>query len=597
MPVYPADREQSPSRIDNLFTPVRITPLTSVLAGVQSATRLVKARPFDRPRSVNHHLRQGRSGLAFFLRLCSSSRVFGSSLGCRGVIKTVALRARVVRRRSVQEVVTEDLQIEALRAHLAARIGAQRYELWFGPHTQLCVAAGRLNIRVVSSFVRDWLRQHFADDVRACCREVMGQDLFVEFEVDKSTPSGETSSFSPPRKPAQVDSPPKKPLQGPHATVEPCSLAAEPSSADAAAVASADRSSPRGHGQNHESGFGDFVVGPSNEYAFRSAQLITANGTHKPSPVLFHGPTGVGKTHLLRSIRVEHLRRHRRARAVYLTAEQFTTSFVEALRGSGLPSFRQKCRGADLLLIDDLQFFAGKRATLEELQHTIDALLADGRQLVLAGDRGLAELSARGGLGPELISRLAGGLVCEIQPPEFATRLDILRRLCAEMKMDIADELLSMVATQITLGARELRGALHRLQATSLAWNQPISREMAQRALTDLAQQGTRSVRLADVEHAICNVFGVEPAQLRSDRKVRSVSEPRMLAMWLARKYTRAPWSEIGEYFGRRSHSTVISAHHRVEQLIGRQAEVEVSNRHCPVEEAIRRVEAALRTA
>ena len=130
---------------------------------------------------------------------------------------------------------------------------------------------------------------------------------------------------------------------------------------------------------------------------------MTARGLQQASPVLLYGPTGVGKTHLLRSIRAEYRRRHSRARAIYLTAEQFTTSFVEALRGSGLPSFRQKCRGADLLLIDDLQFFPGKRASLEELLHTIDAVAAEGRRLVLASDRGLAELRT---LGHELVSRL-----------------------------------------------------------------------------------------------------------------------------------------------------------------------------------------------
>ena len=137
-------------------------------------------------------------------------------------------------------------------------------------------------------------------------------------------------------------------------------------------------------------------------------------------------PTGVGKTHLLRAIVREYRRHHPRAAAVYLSAEQFTTGFVEAIRGSGLPSFRQKCRGAELLVIDDLQFFVGKQRTLEELQHTIDYLLTDGRQLVLASDRSLAELR---GLGPELTSRLSGGLLCEIEPPEFATRLAIVRQL------------------------------------------------------------------------------------------------------------------------------------------------------------------------
>jgi chromosomal replication initiator protein len=296
----------------------------------------------------------------------------------------------------------------------------------------------------------------------------------------------------------------------------------------------------------------------------------------------------------LRGIIREHRRCQPNAAAVYLSAEQFTTGFVDAIRGSGLPSFRQKCRGARLLVIDDVQFFAGKQRTVEELQHTVDALLATGRQLVLGSDRSLAELR---GLGPELTSRLSGGLVCEIQPPEFATRVSILRRLTQEMRLALGDDVLRAVAAQITTGARELRGALHRLAAESHATGQPVTRDLAERALADMARHCTRPVRLADVEVAVCEVFGVEPAQLRSVRKARAVSEPRFLAMWLARKYTRAAWSEIGEYFGRRSHSTVISAHRRVERLISSQAEISVSDRPCSVEDAIRRVEQKLRTA
>jgi chromosomal replication initiator protein len=337
----------------------------------------------------------------------------------------------------------------------------------------------------------------------------------------------------------------------------------------------------------------DLVVGASNEYAYRAAE-VTARGLQQASPVLFCGGTGVGKTHLLRAIRAEYRHTHPRARAVYLTAEQFITSFVEALRGSGLPSFRQKCRGADLLVLDDVHFFAGKRATLDELLHTLDVLLAEGRQIALASDRSLAELKS---LGKEMVSRLASGLVCNIQPPDYAMRLDIVRRLAREMDVALEADVAELVATQISKGARELRGALHRLQATSIAFGQPITRELATSALSDLVQQCTRHVRLSDVEKAVCDVFGVEAVQLRSDRKSRSIHEPRMLAMWLSRKYTRAPWSEIGEHYGRRSHSTVISAHKRMETLIRSHAEIGVSHETCGVEEAIRRVEAALRTA
>jgi chromosomal replication initiator protein len=224
----------------------------------------------------------------------------------------------------------------------------------------------------------------------------------------------------------------------------------------------------------------------------------------------------------------------------------------------------------------------------------VDTLLADGRQLVLASDRPLGDLR---GLGPELSSRLAGGLVCHIESPEYATRLGILLRLRDELRIAVDDCVLARVAGQITAGARELRGALFRLQAMSAAFGEPISLEMAEDALRELARQCTRAVRLADIEQAVCDTFGVEPSQLRSERKARGVSEPRMLAMWLARKYTRAAWSEIGEFFGRRSHSTVIAAHRRVEDLISTRGEVGLGDRSCGVEEALGKVEAALRVS
>jgi chromosomal replication initiator protein len=471
-----------------------------------------------------------------------------------------------------QEVVMEDSRIvAALSTQLAQRIGNQRFELWFGPETRLCVAATRLTIRAASAFVCDWLRRNFTDDLRACWQAIVGQAGTVEFDVDESlagaAQNGEADAAGEVEQARQA-------------------VPAKPQAVDDAATRPVGR-------QRGESTFAGFVVGASNEYAYRAAEL-TASGRQQACPVLLWGTTGVGKTHLLWAVQREYRRRHPHTTAVYLTAEQFTTNFVEAIRGSGLPSFRQKCRGSQLLLIDDLQFFAGKLRTLEELQHTVDTLLADGRQLVLASDRSPAELRA---LGPELASRLAGGLACEIEPPEFATRRGILRRLADEIGLAADDAILAMVATQITAGARELRGALHRLHATCEAFQEPLTRELAERALGELARHHTRTVRLADVQKAVCDVFGVEPAQLRSERKGRAVSEPRMLAMWLARKYTRAAWSEIGAYFGRRSHSTVISAHHRVERLIGAQAQVGLSDRACPVEEAIRKLENALRTA
>jgi chromosomal replication initiator protein len=450
-----------------------------------------------------------------------------------------------------------------------------------------------LTIRTARPFVRDWLRKNLANDIRNCWEAVLGRAGTVEFDLDEAlthsvavqkSEQSESNSIPSLREGESVAS-----REG-EAPAEPKNVQPRRSTAasHSRTPAPAETSSTR----NVEE-LAKFVVGPGNEYAFHSADM-TGRGRQQASPLVFWGPTGVGKTHLIRAIVREYRRNHPRAAAVYLSAEQFTTGFVEAVRGSGLPSFRQKCRGARLLAIDDLQFFAGKARTLEELLHTLDTMAAEGRQLVLGSDRPLGELR---GLGQELLSRLSGGLNCEITSPDYTTRLGILGQLRSELGLTCDDAVLMLVAQRITEGARELKGALLRLESMSKAYDEPISHDLASRALADLARHNTRAVRLADVQKAVCDEFGIEPAQLRSERKGRSLSEPRMIAMWLARKFTKAPWSEIGEYFGRRSHSTVISAHRRVEKLISSQAQIGVADRSCNVEDAIRRLETAIRTA
>jgi chromosomal replication initiator protein len=489
-----------------------------------------------------------------------------------------------MRRRSKQEVVMEDSQVAAaLSTQLAERIGRQRFEFWFKGQAQLCVRELSLTIRAASQFARDWLRTYFADEIRECWAAIVGEAGRVEFDCSVQAPTAQPAESTPEvAAPSNAAESSAKPAKVPASRTQPAPSAA----ADSAASANPPT-------RRTSAGLAGFILGSSNEYAFRAAEL-TARGRQQASPLLFCGPSGVGKTHLLKAIQQEYRRHHVGASVLYLTAEQFTSSFVEALRGTGMPSFRQKCRGAQMLAIDDLQFFPGKRRTLEELLYTIDAFVADGRQVILASDRGLAELRM---LGPELISRLAGGLICEISTPEFATRLGIVQQLAFEAGITLTNDAATLIATQITAGARELRGALHRVQAMSRAYAEPITRTLIERALGEIARHSTRTVRLADVQKVVCEAFGVEPSQLRSDRKGRALAEPRMLAMWLARKYTRSPWSEIGEFFGRSSHSTVISAHRRVEKLIAQQGQVGMANQSCQVDEAIRRLETALRTA
>ena len=334
------------------------------------------------------------------------------------------------------------------------------------------------------------------------------------------------------------------------------------------------------------------IIGEANHAAVTIAQQL-ADGVFSASPLVLWGPTGVGKSQLLAAIH-ESVKRSRRCHTVCLTAEKFLSGFVDAVYGRGLPSFRHKHRSVDLLLLDDVQMLLGKKKTLEEFQYTLDALVASGSQVVLASDRGPAELTALGG---ELASRLAAGVSVEVRTPDVAMRRGLLERLAENRDVIFEKQAIEVIASGIVGGARELSGVVNRLRYETGLFGDPVDQQLAHRVLADINRQSTPRVKLPDVQQAICHVFGVEADLLRSSKRTKAASEPRMLAMWLARKYTRSAWSEIGDFFGGRRHSTVISACRRVDKLLDSSAVVGLDGDSCVVQEALRRVEAELRTA
>jgi chromosomal replication initiator protein len=471
--------------------------------------------------------------------------------------------------------------VSALRAAVADRVGPKRFDLWFGKSTRLDLQRDRLTIVVPNRFFREWLASNFRAPIESACRATLGELPALEFRVDPALAAAHAE---------RVDVP-SDPADGGGSGIR----------APAGDAATRRARAPRAPGSDHSNGgrrrrFADldsFVVGPTNLFAQAAAETV-ARRPGEQSPLLIHGPTGVGKTHLLEGIWTGVRKRYPRLTVIYLSAEQFTSGFLQALRGSGMPSFRRKYRGVDVLILDDLQFFRGKRCTQIELLYTVDTLLRDGRQLVFAADRPPDELSD---LGPELISRLGSGVACRIEQPDYDTRLEILKRMAARFGMRVPEEVCRYVASHLSNHARELAGALCRLRATSQALDKPISRPMAEEALADLIRASHRTVRLPDVEKAVCDAFGLEPKTLQSRGKTKSVSHPRMLAMWLARKYTRSALSEISQYFGRRSHSTVISAQKRVDRWLADGKSIELADRSWPINDAVQQVERRLRTA
>ena len=489
------------------------------------------------------------------------------------------------------EVTKDDKEIvSAVRIALADKVGQKRYDLWFGVGTRLDYDGCTLRIGAPNQFFLDWIRANFRRHIEDACHQAFGKRPSLEFHLDPASTENngntmrhahDNSAASGARPALRVASllddcaepaVTRKPQAQPH---DPQAASPEPQAAPA---------------RRRFGTLDTFVAGDANRLAIASAEMVVRQ-PGQLTPLMFCGPTGVGKTHLLEGIWTAARKSHGRLTSIYLSAEQFTSQFLEALRGSGLPSFRRKYRGVGVLVLDDLQFFVGKRATQVELLHTIDTFLREGRQLVFAADRPVTELPE---LGPELISRLTSGLICRIEPADLATRLGILGQMARRMKLHVPADVLQFIAARLTSHARELSGALCRLMATSQSLGRPISLAMAEVALADLIGNSGRAVRLPDIEKAVCEVFGLEPASLQSDAKEKRVSHPRMLAMWLARKHTRAALSEIGRFFGRRSHSTVVSAQKRVDGWMVSGRPFDLAERHWPVDDAIRQVERRL---
>ena len=332
-----------------------------------------------------------------------------------------------------------------------------------------------------------------------------------------------------------------------------------------------------------------FVEGFSNQLARKIADVaILQPGAM--NPIFIGGPTSVGKTHLLEGICERYGRYPNRKPALYMTAEQFTTSFIQSLHG-GSGSFRDRFRNISLLALDDLHFLEGKTTTQVELLSVVDMLRQRNVQLVFSANRPLAELTKLSG---ELTTRVQGGFVCQIGPPEREMLSQILRQMALERRIALSDEVCRFVVSRFTTHARQLSGALNRLYVAHLTTGAPIDVPFAQEALADLIASNVRAVKLEDVERVVQETFGLDNEELKSKSRSKRCADPRALAMWLARKHTRSALAEIGAYFGGRRHSAVLSAQKKVDRLLKTNGSIENGSAAFDVADAIERLERAL---
>ena len=275
-----------------------------------------------------------------------------------------------------------------------------------------------------------------------------------------------------------------------------------------------------------------------------------------------------------------------------MTAEQFTASFVEALDGRGIADFRRKCRGLSVLAVDDIQFLSGKKATLVEFKNTIETLAKSGKQVLLAGDRPLMEIE---GFDAELISRIAGGLPCALNYIQANARKKIIRSLMAERELELDDPVIACLATNLNSDVRLLSGALNRIEARLLC-GQNIDVESVRDLIADLISESPMAISIRKIESVVSQVCGVPPKQLRSAARSKPVADARMLAMFLSRRLTGTAYAEIGQHFGGRSHSTVISANKKMEEWMKRNHYISINQNQCNLRDLIKRIETRIKT-
>jgi chromosomal replication initiator protein len=358
----------------------------------------------------------------------------------------------------------------------------------------------------------------------------------------------------------------EEPREAPPVAVAVVEAVVEPEPAQAGLAAR----SARQQGLQERFSFDTFVAGPANEFAFAVARRVASWSDGHFNPVLFHGPYGFGKTHLLNAIAWEAMRQAPDKRVVYLTAERFTSTFVRAVQDRQTAAFKAELRNADLLLIDDVHFVAGKPSTQEELFHTLIALVEDGRRVVMTADRTPTELSE---MEPRLRSHLQSGLVCGVEPADRTLRLGILERKLATLAQQgrfmpaARPEVLQFLADRFTDSVRELEGALNTLVARVGADVARLKLEEAQAILRPHLSCAEKRVTVDQIQKCVADHYGLQQADLLSERRARAVARPRQAAMWIAKQITTRSLPDIGRRFGGRDHTTVLHAVRRIEAL------------------------------
>ena len=443
-----------------------------------------------------------------------------------------------------------DDQWSKVRERLKGEIGDAAYQSWIKPMTLREVADGRVAISVPTRFMRDWVVAHYAERLRTLWAEehegVKVVDVSVQSDHDGLGAQTMTASAAAPT--------------GAAAPIVVSPAVARTANGSGVEAERDDISAPL----DPRFTFDNFVVGKPNEFAYAAAGRVAEAASVPFNPLFLYGGVGLGKTHLMHAIAWKIRETDPSRTVIYLSAEKFMYRFIRALREKNTVDFKEQFRSVDVLMIDDVQFISGKDSTQEEFFHTFNALVDQGRQIVISADKSPSDLE---GMEERLKSRLNCGLVADIHATTYELRLGILQSKAERLGMVVPSKVMEFLAHKITANVRELEGALNRVVAHSQLVGRDITLEATQEVLHDLLRANDRRVTIEEIQKRVAQHFNIRISDMHSARRARSVARPRQVAMYLAKQLTSRSLPEIGRKFGGRDHTTVMHAVKKVEEL------------------------------
>lgn len=455
-----------------------------------------------------------------------------------------------------------------IRGRLREEVGEVEYRSWLRQMTLSAIEGEEAVIQLPTRFLRDWVRNHYGDRLRALwSAESLGvRRVDIRVAPDSRPLAPEEAAVATGLAGA---APVARAHQGALALAEPLSslprAEAQPPSQQRAESRAETRGNDWAAPLDPRFTFDSFVVGKPNEFAHACARRVA----EKPAspgfnPLFLYGGVGLGKTHLMHAI-AWAINFNGQRNVAYMSAEKFMYRFIAALRSQSTMEFKESLRSVDVLMIDDLQFLIGKDNTQEEFFHTFNALVDAGKQIVVSADKSPSDLS---GLEDRLRTRLGCGMVADIHATTYELRISILQAKAAGSEVDVPARVLEFLAHKITSNVRELEGALNRLIAHANLFGRPVTLESAQEVLHDILRAHDRRVTIEEIQRKVAEHYNIRLTDMSSARRARNVARPRQVAMYLAKQLTSRSLPEIGRRFGNRDHTTVMHAVSRVAELM-----------------------------